>query len=70
MFGILLVLTIAAFAVLIVGPVVKKAGFPIWWSLLVLLPVFNLVMIWVFAFMSWPAEEKQQAALTHAESSE
>jgi hypothetical protein len=70
MLGILIILTIAAFAVLIIGPVAKKAGFPLWWSLIMLLPIFNLVMIWVFAFMSWPAEEEQKAMLTHTESSD
>lgn len=68
MLGILIAITVAAFAVLVIGPIAKKAGFPIWWSLVMLLPVFNLIMIWVFAFMSWPAEQKQQAVLTHSES--
>jgi hypothetical protein len=35
--------------------VLKKAGFSRWWACLLLLPVVNLVAIWVFAFIRWPA---------------
>lgn len=35
----------------------EKAGFSGAWSLLLLVPVVNLVMIWVFAFIRWPVEE-------------
>jgi hypothetical protein len=34
---------------------VAKAGFSPWWAALGLVPVFNLVMLWVFAFAKWPA---------------
>jgi uncharacterized membrane protein YhaH (DUF805 family) len=34
----------------------RKAGFSGWWSLLMLIPLVNIVMIWVFAFVQWPAE--------------
>ena len=46
-----------AIAVFIFGPVVKKAGFSRWWSLLLIVPLINLIMVWVFAFMEWPAEK-------------
>jgi uncharacterized membrane protein YhaH (DUF805 family) len=38
-------------------PVVKilhKAGYSGWWCILAFIPLVNLVMIWVFAFASWP----------------
>jgi type VI protein secretion system component VasK len=66
MLSIILLLTFCAFVVLVFGPIVKKAGFPFWWALLMMLPVFNFVIIWVFAFMSWPAEQKQKAELTYS----
>ena len=50
------VVVLAAIPVLIFGPVARKAGFSRWWSLLLLVPIVNIVMIWVFAFMKWPAE--------------
>jgi hypothetical protein len=43
--------------VYIFGSVVKKAGFSRWWSLLLIVPLVNLIMVWVFAFMKWPAEK-------------
>ena len=52
------ILVVAVLLVLIFGAVVKKAGFSRWWSLLLVVPLVNLIMIWVFAFVEWPAEKK------------
>jgi len=46
-----------AITVLAFGPVAKKAGYSRWWSLLLVIPLVNLIMVWVFAFMKWPAEK-------------
>ena len=35
--------------------ILHKAGCSGWWSLLTLLPIVNIVAIWVFAFSEWPA---------------
>lgn len=35
--------------------IVAKAGFSGWWSLILLVPILNFVMIWLFAFKPWPA---------------
>jgi len=55
--SITLILVLIAVPVLVFGPVSKKAGFSRWWSLLLVVPLVNLIVIWVFAFMQWPAEE-------------
>ncbi|MCQ8104796.1 hypothetical protein NP590_11820 [Methylomonas sp. SURF-2] len=34
--------------------ILQKAGFDGRWSLVLLLPVVNIIMIWVFAFSRWP----------------
>ena len=34
--------------------IVSKAGFHGAWSLLLLVPVLNVLLIWVFAFVRWP----------------
>jgi hypothetical protein len=34
---------------------VGKAGFSPWWTLLGIVPLVNLVMLWVFAYAKWPA---------------
>ena len=35
--------------------ILQKAGFDGRWVLVLLVPVVNIVMIWVFAFSRWPA---------------
>ena len=34
---------------------IAKAGFSPWWALLGVVPLVNLVMLWVFAYAKWPA---------------
>ena len=54
---LIIILVLIVIPILIFGPVVKKAGFSRWWSLLLIVPLLNLIMVWVFAFMDWPAEK-------------
>lgn len=49
-----LVLIIWAF-VAVFGSIVSRAGYSRWWLLTMVIPVLNLVMLWVFAFADWPA---------------
>lgn len=35
--------------------ILHKAGYSGWWSLLLMVPIANIVMMWVFAFADWPA---------------
>ena len=59
-----LFIIIIGMALVIVVPfwrIFSKAGFPGALSLLMLIPLVNLVMIFVLAFADWPAlKEKQQ----------
>ncbi len=50
-----LALVVLVALVAMVGRVVKRAGYSAWWALLVLFPLVNLVALWVFAYMRWPA---------------
>ena len=34
--------------------ILRKAGFDVLWVLILLIPIVNIVMIWVFAFIRWP----------------
>lgn len=34
--------------------ILAKAGFDGWWALALLVPVANVIMIWIFAFSPWP----------------
>lgn len=38
--------------------VLRRAGFSGWWFLLMFVPVVNVIMIWVFAFVKWPAVDR------------
>jgi len=42
----------------------QKAGFSGAWALLLIVPVLNLVMLWVFAFISWPVDDPARKAIT------
>ena len=35
--------------------IVSKAGYSGWWCLILLVPLVNIIMIYVFAFADWPA---------------
>jgi len=54
---LIIILVLIVIPVVIFGPVAKKAGFSRWWALILLVPLINLIMVWVFAFMEWPAEK-------------
>jgi uncharacterized membrane protein YhaH (DUF805 family) len=47
---------IIALAALIVPTVMilKKAGYSGWWSILSVIPILNLIFLWIFAFSNWP----------------
>jgi hypothetical protein len=36
--------------------IVNKAGYHGAWSLLTILPLVNLIALWLFAFIVWPSE--------------
>lgn len=39
-------------------PIAKKAGYSGWWGLIVLIPFVNIVVLWVFALVTWPAQRR------------
>jgi hypothetical protein len=36
--------------------IVKRAGFNGAWSLVALVPLFNVIFLWVFSLLRWPNE--------------
>ena len=38
--------------------IVSKAGYSGAWALLMLVPLVNIVALWLFAFSRWPYEKK------------
>ena len=50
---VVLVLIVWAF-VAVFGRILNRAGYSRWWLLTMVVPLVNLIMLWVFAFASWP----------------
>jgi uncharacterized membrane protein YhaH (DUF805 family) len=50
-----LALLLLAVPLLLMSRVLRRAGYSPWWVLLVLVPLVNLVALWVFAYVRWPA---------------
>ena len=42
----------------IAGAIAHKAGFCRWYGLLILIPVINVIALYIFAFIRWPAAEE------------
>ena len=56
-FGFWQFVLLALYVFLLVFPVariLKRTGFSGWWSILALIPVVNLVALWIFALIGWP----------------
>jgi hypothetical protein len=48
----------AVFTVIVFGNVFSKAGFSRWYSVLLAIPLANLIVIMWFSFTEWPIEEE------------
>lgn len=46
------------FTYIVFGNISSKAGYPRWHSFVMLVPIFNVVAIAIFAFSAWPIETK------------
>jgi hypothetical protein len=53
-FGPLMMLVFAALIILPFWFIFAKAGFPAWLSVLMVVPVVNLIMLYILAFSAWP----------------
>lgn len=52
-----IVLIILAIPFFIFPAILKKAGFSSWWTLCLFIPIINILLIWLFAFIEWPNEK-------------
>jgi len=48
-------------ALLIYRPIARKAGFSGWWALPAIIPIVNIILLWVMAFTKWPSEEEKES---------
>jgi hypothetical protein len=54
-----LALLLLAVPLLLASRVVRRAGYSPWWALLLLVPLVNLVALWLFAYARWPAVDRR-----------
>ena len=52
---IVIILAILAIPVWLWGRIASKAGFPRPWGLIALVPLVNIIVLWIFAFARWPS---------------
>lgn len=60
--GMVFWLVVLVFLLWVYGRIIGRAGYSPWWALIVLVPVVDVVMLWVFAFNHWPALDDMTAA--------
>lgn len=58
--SMLFVLALIAVALWLTGRIVGKAGFSGWWALTQLIPIVNIIFVWVFAFADWPNQSRSR----------
>jgi hypothetical protein len=56
---IFVVLVFILIPLIFVSKILNKAGFSGWFSLLSIVPLVNLIFLWVFAFIDWPNIDRQ-----------
>jgi nicotinamide riboside transporter PnuC len=56
---IALLLLFGIFVLWLAARILEKAGFEPQWAFVLLIPVVNVIMIWVFAFADWPKLKKK-----------
>ncbi len=54
---ILLAAAYAVFILWLCARILEKAGIGKIWTLTLLIPIVNLVLIWIFAFSEWPSQK-------------
>lgn len=58
---ILITLLFGIFVLWLASRILEKAGFEPQWAFVLLIPVVNVIMIWVFAFADWPKLQKKSS---------
>ena len=59
---IVIVVVQAVFTVVVFGNIFSKAGFSRWFSVLLAVPIVNVIIILWFSFTEWPIEQELMKA--------
>jgi hypothetical protein len=57
-------LALAAFCAVSLLPatrIMRRAGLNLWWAVLLVVPLINVIALWGLAYCRWPAIEKRTA---------
>ena len=68
-FSIVHWIIVAAFMAVFIIPtakILRRTGHSGWWSLLYLVPLLNIIALWVFASVKWPKVDGVQAGAVEA----
>lgn len=60
LFIILLVFAIFVVILIPIAQILHRAGHSRWWSVLYLIPLLNVVGLWIFAYVRWPALDRSE----------
>ena len=62
--GVLLLVTLMALGIVILiwGKIFEKAGYPLWYGVVAMIPLANVAAWLYFAFKEWPIEEELRYA--------
>jgi hypothetical protein len=55
-----LLLVWAILVAIVCGAIARKAGYSRWYGLLMVVPLVNIVLIWIFAYAKWPALDRTE----------
>jgi uncharacterized membrane protein YhaH (DUF805 family) len=58
MFGPIQMLLVGLLLIIPFWQIFSKAGYSGWWSLLMVVPLVNLIALYVLAFSNWPAQRR------------
>jgi uncharacterized membrane protein YhaH (DUF805 family) len=60
--GVIAIIIVLAIYFVPILMIIRKAGYSGWWILILFVPLVNIIMLWVFAFASWPSLRDHPAA--------
>ena len=56
--GLVFVIIVLAITVIPFFRIFQRTGRSGWWALLMVIPLINLVVLWIIAFARWPAVDR------------
>ena len=58
-YGVVIIAVLFAITVVPFIRIFQKAGRTGWWAVLMVIPQVNVIVLWIFAFSTWPALDRR-----------